>query len=198
MTPPDESFSSDVDLFRPEPPKLPDLSFSPDAYVVPRHRPERCHSMQLALVTGLFACGGLICSMFLVDGSDDFPRPRYWPRKSISSPASATPQRPVTAPSVPQNGTFKSNGDKNAVFQERSAGDAKTSGDHACVVRTRSSRFRPASRIVSWMRRASFVKNFRGHRITFDFVRNLAFCFRDRTRQHHFEAGCFSIRQDPT
>jgi len=115
MRPPNKSFSGDIDLVRvqQEPPKLPDPTLPPAAYVVPpRYRPERCHSMQLALVIGLFACGGLICSMFLVDGGDDFLRPPYWPRKSYSSPALAAPQRPVSAPAVPQNGTFKSNGEK--------------------------------------------------------------------------------------
>ena len=130
MTPPDKSFSGDIDLVRvqQEPPKLADPTLPPAAYVVPRYRPERCHSMQLALVTSLFACGGLICSMFLVDGSDDFLRPLYWLRKSYSSPALATPQRPVTAPAVPQNGTFKSNGEeKNAALQDNRVGDRKPS-----------------------------------------------------------------------
>jgi hypothetical protein len=90
--------------------------------------PERCHSMQLALVTGLFACGGFICSMLLVDVSDDFVRALYWPRKSYGSPALATPQRPVTAPAVAQSGTFKSNGEeKNAALQDRRVGNRKPS-----------------------------------------------------------------------
>jgi hypothetical protein len=49
--------------------------------------------MQLALVIGLFACGGLLCSTFFVVENDDFLGPRYWPRKSYSSPALATPQK---------------------------------------------------------------------------------------------------------
>jgi hypothetical protein len=130
MTPPSESSSGDIDMFRvrQKPPELPDRSLPPAAYFVPRYRPERCHSMQLALVTGLFACGGLICSMLLVDVSDDFLRPLYWPRKSNGSPALATPQRPVAAPAVPQSETFKSNGDnKNAALQEQGVGDRKSS-----------------------------------------------------------------------
>ena len=86
------------------------------------------HFVQLALVIGLFACGGLICSMLFVDGSDNFLGPRYWPRKSYSSPALATPQRPMSAPTVPQNGQFKSNDEeKTAALQERRVGDRKTS-----------------------------------------------------------------------
>ena len=129
MTPPSESSSSHIDMFRvrPKPPELPGRSF-PAADVVPRYRPRGYHFVQLALVTGLFACGGLICSMLLIDGSDTSLGPRYWPRKSYSSPALATPQRPVTAPTVPQRGMFKSNGDdKNAVLQEHRVSDRKPS-----------------------------------------------------------------------
>src|SRR5438045_7077876 len=94
MTPPSESSSGHIDMFRvrQQPPELPDRSLAPAAYVVPRHR--RYHSVQLALVTGLFACGGLICSMLLVDSNEDFLRLHYWPRKSYSSPAPGTPQNP--------------------------------------------------------------------------------------------------------
>jgi len=126
MTPPSESSSGHIDMFRvrQKPPELPDRSF-PAVYVVPRYSVPRYHSMQLALVIGLFACGGLVCSTFFVVENDDFLGPRYWPRKSYSSPALATPQRPV---SVPQNGQFKSNDEKKtAALQERRVGDRKTS-----------------------------------------------------------------------
>jgi hypothetical protein len=84
--------------------------------------------MQLALVIGLFACGGLICSTFFVIENDDSLGPRYWPRKSYSSPALVTPQRPVSTPTVPQNGQFKSNDEeKTAAMQEHRVGDRKTS-----------------------------------------------------------------------
>ena len=129
MTPPSESSSGHIDMFRvrQKPPELPDLSF-PAVYVVPRYSVPRYHSMQLALVIGLFACGGLACSTFFIDGNDDFLGPRYWPRKSYSSPASATPRKPVTVPTVPQRGMFKSNGDdKNAVLQEHRVGNCKPS-----------------------------------------------------------------------
>ena len=129
MTPPKKSSSGDIDLFRvQEPRQLPDRSLPPAAYLVPRYPVLRYHSLQLALVVGLFACGGLICSTFFVDESDNFPGRRYWPRKSYRSPALATPQRPVTAPTVPQNGQFKSNDEeKTAALQEHRVGDRKTS-----------------------------------------------------------------------
>jgi hypothetical protein len=128
MTPPNKSSSGDIDLFRvQEPPQLPDRSFPPAVYVVPRDRPQRYHSMQLALVTGFFACGGLICSMFLVDDGDDFVRPHYWPRKSYSSPAVGTPQAPVSAPAGRQSGPLRSNDEKNAALQEHRVGDGKPS-----------------------------------------------------------------------
>jgi hypothetical protein len=129
MTPPSESSSGHIDMFRvrQKPPELPDRSF-PAVYVVPRYSVPRYHSMQLALVIGLFACGGLVCSTFFVVENDDFLGPRYWPRKSYSSPALATPQRPVSAPTVPQNGQFKSNDEeKTAALQEHRVGDRKTS-----------------------------------------------------------------------
>jgi len=129
MTPPSESSSDHIDMFRvrQKPPELPERSF-PAADVVPGYRTRRYHFVQLALVTGLFACGGLICSMLLVDGSDNSLGPRYWPRKPYSSPALATPQRPVSAPTVPQNGQFKSDDEgKTAALQEHRVGDRKTS-----------------------------------------------------------------------
>jgi len=84
--------------------------------------------MQLALVIGLFACGGLVCSTFFVVENDDFLGPRYWPRKSYSSPALATPQRPLSAPTVPQNGQFKSDDEeKTGALQGHHVGNRKTS-----------------------------------------------------------------------
>jgi len=129
MTPPSESSSGHIDMFRvrQKPPELPDRSF-PAGYVVPRHSVPRYHSMQLALVIGLFACGGLVCSTFFVVENDDFLGPRYWPRKSYSSPALVTPQRPVSTPTVPQNGQFKSDDEeKTTALQQHRVGDRKTS-----------------------------------------------------------------------
>jgi hypothetical protein len=129
MTPPIESSSGHIDMFRvrQKPPELPARSF-PAVDVVPRYSVPRYHSMQLALVIGLFACGGLVCSRFFVDENEDFLGPRYWLRKSYSSPAFATPQRPVTAPTVPQNGQSKSNDEeKTAAWQEHRVDDRKTS-----------------------------------------------------------------------
>jgi len=128
MTPPSESSSGHIDMFRvrQKPPELLDRSF-PAADVVPSYRTRGYHFVQLALVTGLFACGGLVCSTFFVVENDDFLGPRYWPRKSYSSPALATPQRPLSAPTVPQNGQFKSDDqEKTAALQEHRVGDRKT------------------------------------------------------------------------
>lgn len=126
MTPPSESSSGHIDMFRvrQKPPELPDRSF-PAVDVVPQDSVPRYHSMQLALVIGLFACGGLICSTFFVDENDDLLGPCYWPRKSYSSPPLATPQRPATAPTVPQNGQFDEA--KTAALQEHRVGDCKPS-----------------------------------------------------------------------
>jgi hypothetical protein len=100
MTPPSEGSSDHIDMFR----VRQELSGPLDRYlpapvhVVPEY--PRYHSIQLAVVIGLFACGGLICSMLLVVGSEDLPPPHYSPRKSYSSPALVTPQRPVVAPAA--------------------------------------------------------------------------------------------------
>jgi hypothetical protein len=128
MTPPSESSSGDIDLSRVrEQPRLPNASFLTADYVVPRYPVLRYHSMQLALVIGLFACGGLICSTFFVDESDDFPGPHYWLRKSYSSPAVGTPQNPVSTPPVRRSRSLRSNGERNAASQENPVGDRKTS-----------------------------------------------------------------------
>jgi hypothetical protein len=39
--------------------------------------------------------------MLLIDGSDDLVPPHYWLRKSYSSPALRTPQKPISAPAIP-------------------------------------------------------------------------------------------------
>jgi hypothetical protein len=98
---PSESPSGHIDLFRvrQKPPELPDRSLPAGGYVIPQC--PRYHSIQLALITGLFACGGLICSMLLIDGSDDLVPPHYWLRKSYGSPALQTPQKPICTPVIP-------------------------------------------------------------------------------------------------
>jgi hypothetical protein len=129
MTPPSESSSGHINMFRvrQKPPELAERSF-PAADVVPGYHTRGYHFVQLALVTGLFACCGLICSMLLVDDSDNSLGRRYWPRKPYSSPALATPQRPVSAPTVPQNGQFKSDDEeKTAALREHRVSDRKMS-----------------------------------------------------------------------
>src|SRR5438876_10344446 len=98
MTPPSESSSGHIDMFRvrEKPPELPNRSF-PAVYVVPRYSVSRYHSMQLALVIGLFACGGFDCLTYFTDGNDDLLGPRYWLRNSYSSPAVARAQIHVFA-----------------------------------------------------------------------------------------------------
>jgi hypothetical protein len=54
----------------------------------------------LAIVTGVFACGGFFCSLFFVEGDADFPQPHHWLRKSYSSPVMTLPP---AASIVPQN-----------------------------------------------------------------------------------------------
>lgn len=92
--------------------------------IPPRKLPLR-HSFQLALVIGLFACGGLICSVLLFDNNDELTTPRYWPREIYSSPAGRTPHRPIAAPVLPQNAAPKRNAnleEKTALLQEQRIG----------------------------------------------------------------------------
>lgn len=122
MAPPNKSGSRDIDLFQPGRP----LAESPDL-LVPRLGsldPPACrrryHSIQLVIIIGVFASGGLICSLLLVDGNEDFPQPHHWLRQSYSPPAMASPQAPATAPSTPPNPPIRSNDeDKSALRQRR-------------------------------------------------------------------------------
>ena len=68
----------------------------------------RYHSTQLAIITAIFAGGGLICSLLLLDGDEEIPRPHHWLRQSYSSPMIVSPQGPAAAPSAPQNPPIRS------------------------------------------------------------------------------------------
>lgn len=130
MTPPEMPPNRDIDLgFRV--PKRPLTSPAVPSYPTTRtispRRPYLFQSLQLALVIGLFASGGLICSILLFDSSDEVTTPRYWPREIYSSPAGRTPHRPMAVPVLRQNEAPKPNSnleDKTAVLQERRIGDS--------------------------------------------------------------------------
>src|SRR5438105_11839961 len=117
---PQESTSGDIDLFCIDhsPSVLPILSWPRVACIDLPARPHRYHSMQLALIIGIFAVGGLICSLLLVESNDDFPRRHHWPRKSDNAPMMAL-QPPATPSTTRSESLGMSGEDKTTVLQQR-------------------------------------------------------------------------------
>lgn len=121
MVAPDTSGPRDIDLFRVDQPLaksaewlFPSLG---SAYMPLRRR--RYHSIQLALVTGVFACGGFTWSLLVVDRSEEFPQPHHWLRQSYSPPSVASMRQPTTTTSDP---ALKSSiEDKNTMHLRRIA-----------------------------------------------------------------------------
>ncbi len=186
MALPNKSGSGDIDLFHPRQPlaESPDLLGprlgSLDAPACGR----RYHSTQLAIITGVFACGGLICSLLLVDGNEDFPQPHHWLRKSYSPPVMASPHGPAPAPSTPQSAPLRSNSeDKTAALQQRRVCHRKSTG--------RGDRPTPGFRPLAALRTkwAKFTRNLRRHTMSFNFTRDLAFGSRSKASQRCLQEG---------
>jgi hypothetical protein len=100
-----KSASDDIDLFFVDETstRSADPCPGPIEFVDSPVRARRYHSIQLAIVTGVFACGGFFCSLFFVEGDADFPQPHHWLRKSYSSPVMIMPPAPPGASIVPQS-----------------------------------------------------------------------------------------------
>ena len=96
--------SDDIDLFSVEETLTKSADPCPEPIVVVDSpaRARRYHSIQLAIVTGLFAGGGFLCSLFFVEGDADFPQPHHWLRKSYSSPVMIMPPALPRSSIVPQ------------------------------------------------------------------------------------------------
>jgi hypothetical protein len=119
MASPDKSVSLEIDLFPVDQasPAPAEVCLPPLVCLGQPVRRQRYHSIQLAVVTGLFACGGLICSLLMVDNSADSPRVHHWLRKS--SPALVAPQKPATRADLPQSVPLKSDrSDKTAALHQ--------------------------------------------------------------------------------
>lgn len=190
---PDKSAPGDIEVFRSDCAfaESPNLPLPPTGSLdMPACR-RRYHSAQLAIITGLFACGGLICSWLLVDGDEELPRPHHWLQKSYSSPVIGSPQGPVTAPSTPKNSPIRSNNeDKTAASQRRRMADLKLASSSS-----RSDRpafgFRPVTDLrTKW---TNFSGNLRDRGNS---VRNRALDFGRRLRQYRFQAARLSVRED--
>jgi hypothetical protein len=170
MAPPNKSRSGDMDLFRLDQPlaESTDLPSSPFGSLnMPTFR-RRYHSNQLAIITGIFACGGFVCSLPLVDGDEELPHHRL--RQTYSSPVVTSPQGPTTAPSIPQSGPIQPNSEaKTAALQHRRVCHRKSSG--------RRDRPTPGLRLLAALRTkwVKFTRNLRRHTMPFNFRRDLAF-----------------------
>ena len=193
MAPPDKSASRDIEVFeRPfaESPNLPSLPTG--SLDTPAWR-RRYHSAQLAIITGLFACAGLICSWLLVDGEEEFPRPHHWLQKSYASPVMTVPT-PSGTRVVPRNAPLRPNHEeKTASSQRRRIAEPKLASSSS-----RSDQpafgFRPVIDLrTKW---TNFSENLRDRAMSFNSVRNRALDFGRRLRQYRFEAAKLSVRED--
>jgi hypothetical protein len=156
-------------------------------------RRRRYHSVQLAIITGFFACGGFLCSLFFVDGGDDFPPPHHWLRKSYGSPVIVSPPASSRARLIPLNVPVKSTHQEKTAAQRRQISHGKVA-----LFQTRtdppSSGFRPALDLrAKW---TNFSENVRERGIPF--ARNLALDVGRKLRQRYFEPGGKSSAPEET
>ena len=180
---PNKSMSRDIDLRLDQPlAESRDLPVPPlGSLDTPAFR-RRYHSTQLAIITGIFAFGGVICSLPFVGGDEEFPRPHHWLRQSYSSPVMASPQEPAPAPSAPQNAPLRSNReDKTAAFQQHRVCHRRSTG--------RSVRPTPGFRALAALRTkwAKFTGNLRRHPMSLNFTRDLAFGSGSKPSQRRLE-----------
>jgi hypothetical protein len=184
MAPPNKSRSGDIDLFRLDQPlaESTNLPSSPFGSVdTPTFR-RRYHSTQLAIITGVFACGGFVCSLPLVDGDKELPHHRL--RQTYSSPVMTSPHRPATEPSVPQSAPLQSKSEaKTAALQHRRVCHRKSFG--------RRDRQIPGLRLLAALRTkwAKFTRNLRRHTMPFNFRRDLAFGSESKSSQRPLQEG---------
>jgi hypothetical protein len=188
MAPPDKSASSDIDLLRFDQPLAdsPDLLLPPPVSVDAPACRRRYHSTQLAIIIGTFACGGLICSLLLVDGDEEFPRQHHWLRESYSSPVKASPQGSTTAPATPQSAPIRPNNeDKTALHPRRIS--ARKSASHPERIGRAVLGFRPLVALrTKW---TDFTETLRRRAMPFNFSRDLAFGSGSKSGQRRLEEG---------
>ena len=191
---PQKSVSGDIQLFRVDDPSTgsPDPSPIAIASVHSSIRPRSYHSVQLAIVTGLFACVGFVYSLSFVDSRDDFPQPHHWLRKSYNFPVMASPPPPPVARTVRQQSVpLKANQDRKTAALQRSPIASKLA-----AVPRRADRPTSAFRAVTDLRTkwTNFSANLRDRG---DFARNLAVDFGQKLRQYRIEPGR-RVVPDPT
>jgi hypothetical protein len=193
MVSPQKSTSGDIDLFSVDEalPESVDPCPVPIELVNSPVRARRYHSIQLAIVTGVFACGGFLCSLFFAQGDADFPQPHHWLRKSFSSPVMILPPAPPRASIVSQNLPPKPNHEnKTAALQPR-IGHRKLASSPSHSDRSTFG-VRPVTALkTQW---TNFSENLRDHAIS---ARNLTLDFGRRLRQYHFEPPRLFAPEDP-
>lgn len=185
MASPKESASNEIDLFsvdettsirsaEPRP--------GPIALVDSPVRSRRYHSMQLAIVTGVFACGGFLCSLFFVEGDADFPQPHHWVRKSYSSPVVTEPPAFPGASLGPQRMSPRPNqGNKTAALQRRQISHREMAPSPSHTVRSSAGIGPVIALRTKW---TNFSDNLRDRATS---ARNQTLDFGRRLRQYHFE-----------
>ena len=184
MASPQKFASGDIDMFPGEETFTwsADPSPEPIAFVDSPVRPRRYHSMQLAIVIGLFACGGFLCSLFFVEGDPDFPQPHHWLRKSSSSPVMIMPPAPPGASIVPQNLVPRPNHENKTAALRRTRISHRELASSPNYTDRPSSGIRPVSALrTKW---TNFSENLRERAVS---ARNLTLDLGRKVRQYRFE-----------
>jgi hypothetical protein len=194
MASPQESASNDIDLFSSDEtasPRSADPCPGPIEFADSPVRARRYHSMQLAIVTGLFACGGFLCSLFFVEGDAEFPQPHHWLRKSYSSPAMIMPPAPPAASIIPQHMLPRPNQqNKTAALQHRQISHREFASTPSHADRS-SSGIGPVTALrTKW---TNFSENVRDRATS---ARNQTLDFGRRLRQYHFEPRRLFVPED--
>jgi len=193
MACPQKSASGDIDLFSVDETSTRSAAPCPGpiALVDSPVRARRYHSIQLAVVTGVFACGGFLCSLFFVEGDADFPQPHHWLRKSYSSPVMIMPPAPPGASIVPQSIPTRPNHEnKTAALQRTRISHRELASSPSHTDRS-SSGIRPVIALrTKW---TNFSENLRDHATS---ARNLTLDFGRRLRQYRFEPRRLFVPED--
>jgi hypothetical protein len=184
MASPQKFASDEIDLFSVEETSTRSADPCPRSIVVVDSpaRARRYHSIQLAIVTGLFAGGGFLCSLFFVEGDADFPQPHHWLRKSYSSPVMIMPPALPRASIVPQNIAPRPNHENRTTALQRTRISHRELVSSPSRIDRSNSGIRPL--ITLRTRWTNFSENLRDQAA---FARNLTLDFGRKVRQYRFE-----------
>ena len=184
MASPQKFASDEIDLFPVEETSTRSADPCPRSIVVVDSpaRARRYHSIQLAIVTGLFAGGGFLCSLFFVEGNADFPQPHHWLRKSYSSPVMIMPPALPGASIVPQSIAPRPSHENRTTALQR----IRISHRELVSSPSRIDRSNPGIRplIALRTRWTNFSENLRDQAAS---ARNLTLDFGRKVRQYRFE-----------